>query len=71
MYLSIYIDIDIKLNHFTLHLKLTHHCKSTTFQFFEKEKVDLQIYGYILLIIQGICYIKNLKTHSLEWLLFS
>ena len=37
-----YIDIDIDLNHFALHLKLTWHCKSTLLQL---EKKTLWVWG--------------------------
>ena len=42
VYVYIYIYIYIRLNHFTVHLELTQHCKSTMLQY--KIKVEEENY---------------------------
>ena len=37
-----YVYISVQLNHVVIYLKLTQHCKSTKFQFFENK------YHYVL-----------------------
>ena len=57
-YIYVYIYIlymYIKLNHFTIHLKLTQHCKSTILQFkkLKKKEIKIRLFSTSLTVLDG------------------